>query len=142
MTPPGTQSPHEAYGAALEDGRLTFQRCADCGHAWLPARTECPECWSPDHSREDAGGMATVVSWVVFHVAFDPRFKDRTPYNVALVDLDEGPRLITNIIEIPAGEDIVGKRVALCFEEDMGRRLPRFRLPDDTAPPSGQGFGP
>jgi uncharacterized OB-fold protein len=139
MTAPGTQTPQEAYVAALEDGRLTFQRCADCGHAWLPAGTECPECWSPDHRREDAGGMATVVSWVVFHVAFDPRFKDRTPYNAALVDLDEGPRLITNIIEIPAGEDIVGKRVALCFEEDMGRKLPRFRLPDDTAPPSGRG---
>jgi uncharacterized protein len=128
MSAPVMQTPQEDYVAALEDGRLTFQRCAECGHAWLPARTECPACWSPEHRRVDAGGMATVVSWVVFHVAFDPRFKERTPYNVALVDLDEGPRLITNIIEIPADEDIVGRRVALCFEEDMGRRLPRFRL--------------
>ncbi len=139
MIASGALTPQEAYVAALEDGRLTFQRCVACGHAWLPARTECPACWSPHHRREGAGGMATVVSWVVFHVAFDQRFKDRTPYNVALVDLDEGPRLVTNIVGIPAGEDIVGRRVALCFEEDMGRRLPRFGLTEDTAAPSGRG---
>lgn len=139
MSSAGAPAPHEAYVAELEARRLTFQRCTACGHAWLPARTECPVCWSPDHCREIAGGMATVVSWVVFHVAFDPRFKDRTPYNVALVDLDEGPRMITNIVSIPDGEDIVGRRVALCFEEDMGRRLPRFRLPDATGPSADGG---
>lgn len=73
-----------------------------------------------------------MVSWVNFHVAFDSRFKERTPYNVALVDLDEGPRLITNIIGLPAGEDIIGRRVTLVFEQDVGRELPRFRLADDT----------
>ncbi|WP_181711247.1 Zn-ribbon domain-containing OB-fold protein [Roseovarius sp. TE539] len=128
MNSAGPQTPQEAHVAALEEGRLTFQRCSDCGHAWLPARHECPACWSTNHDRQEASGRATVVSWVVFHVAFDPRFKDRVPYNVALVDLDEGPRMTTNIIEIPEGEDIVGRRVALCFQEDMGRKLPRFEL--------------
>lgn len=123
-------TPAEEYRAALDARRLTFQRCNACGHAWLPARSECPECWSPDHRREDAVGRATVVSWVIFHEAFDPRFKDRTPYNVALVDLDEGPRLVTNIVNIPADENIIGRRVTLVFEEDMGRELPRFRLDD------------
>lgn len=130
MTMTADQTPAEAYVAALADERLTFQRCTTCGHAWLPARADCPNCWSPDHTREQASGQATVVSWVIFHVAFDPRFKDRMPYNVALVDLDEGPRLITNIIDLPDGEDIVGRRASLCFEEDMGRKRPRFRLSD------------
>lgn len=121
-------SPAEAYRAALDEHRVTFQRCGACGHAWLPARSECPECWSDDHSREEATGGGTVVSWVVFHVAFDDRYKGRTPYNVALIDLDEGPRLVTNIIEIPAGEDIIGRRVAPCFQQDMGREMLRFRL--------------
>lgn len=137
-----TLVPAEIYRAALEEERLTFQRCAACGHAWLPARTECPSCWSPDHAWEAASGMATVVSWVVFHVAFDPRFKDRTPYNVALVDLDEGPRLVTNIIGIPDDEDLVGRRVVLCFEEDMGRKLPRFGLADGIGPHSDSGERP
>jgi hypothetical protein len=125
-------APAERYRAALDDGRLTFQRCRACGHAWAPARAECPSCWSDDHVWAEAGGGATIVSWVVFHVAFDPRYKDRTPYNVALVDLDEGPRLVTNIIDIPAGDDVIGRRVALVFQEDMGRKLPRFRLSDDA----------
>jgi len=83
-----------------------------------------------------------VVSWVVFHIAFDPRFKDRTPYNVALVDLDEGPRLVTNIIDMPADEDLVGRRVTLCFEEDMGRKLPRFRLAEQIRQHSDSGERP
>jgi uncharacterized OB-fold protein len=117
--------------AALENHQLKYQRCGDCDHAWLPVRSECSNCWSENHAFEPASGNATIVSWVVFHVAFDPRFKDRTPYNVALVDLDEGPRLSTNIIEIPVGEDIIGRRATLVFEEDMGRQLPRFRLTSD-----------
>lgn len=121
-------TPQEDHVAALEEERLTFQRCLDCGHAWLPARSECPNCWSSAHRRERAGGGATVVSHVTFHVAFDPRFKERTPYNVALVELDEGPRMVTNIVDLPDGVDVVGRRASLVFESDMGRKLPRFRL--------------
>ena len=124
--------PMETYRAALEDGRLTFQRCGDCGAAWLPPRTECPECWSPNVAWEDASGRATVRSWVVFHVAFDARFKDRTPYNVALVDLAEGPRLVTNIVDLPEDTDVVGHHVELSFERDTDRNLPRFRLVRDA----------
>jgi uncharacterized OB-fold protein len=121
-------TPADEYRAALEEHRLTFQRCGDCDHVWLPARADCPNCWSPRYRWDEAGGQATIVSWVNFHVAFDSRFKDRTPYNVALVDLDEGPRLITNIIDIPSDQDVIGRRVTLVFENDAGRELPRFRL--------------
>jgi uncharacterized OB-fold protein len=132
----------EEYRAALDRRELTFQRCKACGHAWAPARSECPACWSPDHAWEKAGGGATVVSWVNFHVAFDPRYKDRVPYNVALVDLDEGPRMVTNITNIPAGEDIIGRRVTLVFEQDMGRELPRFRLQEEKQAGHTSGQGP
>jgi uncharacterized OB-fold protein len=127
-TPP---SPAKEYREALDRGSLTYQRCGACGHAWLPAREDCPNCWSAEWTREDASGEAVIISWVVFHTAFDARFKDRTPYNVTLVELVEGPRMVTNLIEIPAGEDIIGRRAALVFEEDMGRQLPRFRLTGD-----------
>ncbi|MAW87053.1 MAG: DNA-binding protein [Phyllobacteriaceae bacterium] len=126
------ETPQEVYRAALQERRLTFQHCRQCGNNWLPARTECPRCWSDDHEWRAASGEATVHSWVVFHVAFDPRFRDRVPYNVALVDLDEGPRLITNIVDLPDGTDVVGRRVTLVFQEDMDRQLPRFRLTGDA----------
>jgi len=121
-------APYDTYRAGLDSGRLTFQRCRACASAWLPPREECPNCWSPEWRWEEASGKATVVSWVVYHTAFDKRFADRLPYNVALVDLDEGPRMITNLIDLPAGQDVIGRRATVIFEEDHGRQLPRFRL--------------
>lgn len=123
-----TAAPYDAYRAALEEKRLTFQRCCACANAWLPPREECPRCWSADWEWEPASGVATVVSWVVYHTAFDKRFADRLPYNVTLVDLDAGPRMVTNLVDLPTGEDIIGRRAVLAFEEDFGRQLPRFRL--------------
>jgi len=121
------RDPADDWRQALSGKKLTFQTCASCGHNWLPAREDCPECWTPDWRWTEAGGGATVISWVIYHVAFDPRFRDRTPYNVTLVELDEGPRLITNLTEMPEG-DITGRRAQLVFEEDFDRQLPRFRL--------------
>jgi uncharacterized OB-fold protein len=77
---------------------VEFQRCRACGRAWLPAREACPECLSPAWDREVSSGSGRLVSWVVYHTAFDPSVADRLPYNVAVVELDEGPRLITNLV--------------------------------------------
>lgn len=127
---PETMSPADTHRAALDQRRLTFQRCGTCGNAWLPPREECPKCWSPDWAFEEASGKASVVSWVVYHTAFDARFKDRVPYNVAIVELAEGPRMITNLVEpLPEG-DLVGRAVTLEFQDDFDRPLPRFRLAD------------
>lgn len=121
-------TPYDTYRVALDDRRLTFQRCNACGKAWLPPREDCPHCWSPEWDWEPASGRATVVSWVVYHTAFDRRFAERLPYNVALVELDEGPRMITNLIDPPEGEDLIGRPAVLAFETDLGRLLPRYRL--------------
>jgi len=135
QTPPSDWGPAgDEYWAALDAGRLTFQRCDTCGKPWLPPRSECPHCWSAKWRWEAAKGTATVVSWVIYHTAFDKRFKDRLPYNVAVVELDEGPRMVTNMVDLPEGEqDLIGRRVELVIQSDLGRALPRFRL-SGTAP--------
>ncbi len=92
---------NQPYWDALADGRLTFQRCQRCRNAWLPQRNECPRCLEADWAWEDASGSARVLSWVVYHTAYDESFKDRVPYNVAIVELDEGPRMVTNIVGVP-----------------------------------------
>lgn len=89
-------SVNEPYWSALREGRLTYQACS-CGHNWLPARKLCPACLGSTWQWRDARGTGTIKSWVVYHVAYHPEFKDRLPYNVAIVKLDEGPQLITNI---------------------------------------------
>jgi uncharacterized OB-fold protein len=123
------ESPRDAYWRMLEEGRFRFQRCASCGHAWLPPREDCPSCWSSQWRWEEARGRGKLVSWVVFHTAFDEAFELRVPYNVAVVELDEGPRLITNIVNLPgADEDPTDRPVSLTIEADHGRSLPRFKL--------------
>jgi uncharacterized OB-fold protein len=127
--PDPTDDPSAAYWGFLEGGQFRFQHCRACANAWLPARSQCPKCWSPDWEWEDASGGGRVVSWVVFHTAFHEAFKERLPYNVAVVELEEGPRLITNLTNLQdAPGDVTDKPVRLVIERDMDRALPRFRL--------------
>jgi len=117
----------QPYWDALSDGRLTFQHCGKCGHNWLPPRAECPECLGPEWDWQAASGKGRVISWVIYHHAYHDAFKDRLPYNVALVELDEGPRLITNIVNPEAG--IKAERpVTLKIEDEQGVALARFAL--------------
>ncbi len=113
------------YWEGIGAGVLRFQRCRQCAHAWMPARHECPRCLAADAAWEDAVGAGQVVSWVVYHVAYHEAFRDRLPYNVAIVELDEGPRMITNVTGPPEALAI-GLRVRLDLQQDFGMTLPRF----------------
>jgi len=120
------------YWEAMAGGTLTFQQCRNCGHKWLPPREECPSCLSPDHDWTPASGRGKLVSWVVYHHSFNEITKDWIPYNVAIVELEEGPRLISNIVDaendaLEAGQTLRlqptprGNVVLPCFsiEEEM-----------------------
>jgi uncharacterized OB-fold protein len=117
------------YRKALADRRLTFQRCARCANAWLPPRDHCPRCLSDAWEWEDASGRARVVSWVVFHRAYHPAFADRLPYNVVVAELEEGPRVITNVVGIE-GDDGLEIDVPLVVRIETEGSVPvaRFRL--------------
>jgi len=114
------------YWQALDAGRLVFQRCAACANAWLPPRTECPRCLSPRWQWENASGAAKLVSWVVYHHGYHPYFESRLPYNVAVVELAEGPRLTSNIVEAAGGLRI-DMPLELIIQSEAGVALPRFR---------------
>ena len=73
-----------AYTAGLRDGQLLLQRCS-CGVLRLPPRAACEECLGMSWTWQAAAGGGTLYSWVVYHVAFHPDFRERLPYNVALV---------------------------------------------------------
>lgn len=117
----------EPYWNALRQGKLMVQRCGDCGRASLPARAECPYCLSANRGWERASGRGELLSWVVYHIAYHEAFKARLPYNVAVVRLDEGPQMLTNII---GANDrlVVGARVKLHVEHEDGFALARFEL--------------
>lgn len=116
-----------AYWDALDAGELRFQRCGCCTSAWLPPQPACPACLSDAWTWERASGAGTVVASTVFHRAFHPAFADRLPYSVSLVELVEGPRLLTNVIATEAEATAPGAEVELEIARTDGVSLALFR---------------
>lgn len=117
------------YWDGLAAGELRFQRCQSCGHAWLPPREECPQCLLPDWRFEVSAGTGMLISWVVYHRAFHAYFADKVPYYVAVVELTEGPRLITNLVfddEESKQQLRIDQRVRLRISSEAGWSLARF----------------
>ncbi len=115
------------YWQGLKNGVLHFQRCQHCAHAWLPARHECPACLGEQWRWEAASGGARLISWVVYHVAYHKAFEHRLPYNVAIVELDEGPRLMSNVVGVSDARGFrIDQRLALQIEDEGGTAVPRF----------------
>ncbi|MFG1668910.1 Zn-ribbon domain-containing OB-fold protein [Streptomyces sp. Y7] len=88
-----------AYWEAAAEGRLLVRRCHGCGRAHHYPREFCPHCWSEDVTWETADGRATLYTWSVVHRNDLPPFDRRTPYVAAVVDLAEGPRMMTEVVE-------------------------------------------
>jgi uncharacterized OB-fold protein len=94
------------YWDAAAEGRLLIRRCGACGRAHHYPREFCPHCWSEDVTWETASGRATLYTWSVVHRNDLPPFSDRVPYVAAVVELAEGPRMMTEIVG--EGGDRVG----------------------------------
>jgi uncharacterized OB-fold protein len=113
------------FWEAARGHRLSLQRCSRC-RAWrFPASPVCAECDSPEFHWEPTGGRGTIVSWVVFHRLYFPSFAPDLPYNVALVRLDEGPVLPTNIVGCERSALHSGLPVEVVFEQ----RTPEISIP-------------
>lgn len=89
------------YWDAAAEGRLLIRRCQACGRAHHYPREFCPHCWSGDVVWEPACGRATLYTWSVVHRNDLPPFGQRTPYVAAVVDLTEGPRMMTELVDCP-----------------------------------------
>lgn len=113
---------------AARAGRLVMQRCTSCGHVRYPISAVCPRCLRSAAEWIDLSGRGSVLSFVVFQRAYNPAWAERVPYNVALVQLAEGPRMFSNIVGIPNDAIVVGMAVGVVFEPVSGTDvvLPRF----------------
>ena len=90
-------------GAKL--GKLMLVRCSQCGTWRLPDRERCHDCLSTDWEWAQASGRGKLYTFGVMHQQYHPAFAGVIPYNYAFVELDEGPRLVTNIVDC-ANEDL------------------------------------
>lgn len=104
------------FWEAAHRGELCMQKCSDCGHFRFPPSILCARCLSERHEWTKLSGRGTVFSWIVVHQSQHPAFNPDTPYNVAIVELEEGPRLHTRIVGC-ANDDIrIGLPVEVVFD--------------------------
>lgn len=96
---------------AAADGRLLLQKCGTCGHVQHYPRAICARCWSEDLDWTQAKGSGTVWTLTVAHLPGHPAWIPEVPYVLALVELDEGPRVLTNVVGAPVHHVRVGARV-------------------------------
>jgi uncharacterized OB-fold protein len=113
------------FWEGCEQGELRFQAC-DNGHLRYPISDTCPVCLSPVAEWRAVSGRGSILTFGIFHRAYHRAWEDRVPYNVAIVQLDEGPRMFTNIVPLGRTDLEVGQPVRVVFEHEHGFAIPRF----------------
>ena len=116
------------FWAALKEHRLTAQRCSVCKRIFnFPPQAHCPGCLASDYEWVTLSGKGKVYSFVTYHRPWHPAYQDKIPYNVSLVDLDEGARLVSNVVDCLPDDVRIGMAVEVVFEDLADYTLPKFR---------------
>jgi len=136
--PPARPLPQETpltapFWEAARQRRLVIQCCTGCSRYRWPPEVACYECGSFDYEWAPASGRAKLYTWTVAHPPLLPYFHRRAPWPIAVVELEEGPRMITNIVGIESGEYEIGMPLVAGFEDiDKDVTLVVFRPSGET----------
>jgi uncharacterized OB-fold protein len=119
---------NEPYWEAAKKHELHIQKCHKCGKYVFYPRGHCPQCFSSDMEWVKVSGKGKIYTYTICQRPAGPAFSKDVPYNIAMVDLDEGPRMMTNIVGC-RNEDIkIGMPVEVVFEDVTGTvSLPKFK---------------
>lgn len=109
-------------------GELRYQRCKHCGEIQLIPRALCSACQHGDLQWQRSSGMGNVRSYTVVHRAPVPAFKEETPYIIALIDMEEGFRLMVNVKGGGTTPVAIGQAVKIGFREIDGVALPEAEM--------------
>ena len=124
----------EPYWTATTRGELLIQHCAVCDFFDFYPRPFCRKC-AGELTWRKASGNGTIYSFTVVRQSRTAPFDQLVPYVVALVDLDEGPRMMTNIVDCAAADVNIGQRVTITFAGEVeGVALPFFRPMEEPSP--------
>jgi len=113
---PQVDEVNRPFWEATRRRELVLQRCRDCRQVWYPAATNCPKCLSTNFEWSAMSGCGTVWSFIVYHHCWHRGFEKDIPYNVAMVQLEEGPIVISNIVNVKNDSIEVGMPVKVVFE--------------------------
>ena len=118
------------FWEAAAEGKLLLQRCGDCGAYIFYPRTLCPACHSDRLEWKEAGGEGTIYTYTIARRAAGPAFQADVPYVIALIDLEEGPRMMSNIVTEDVEAVRIGQRVKVTFDDSGEYTLPKFTVVD------------
>jgi uncharacterized OB-fold protein len=108
-------------------GTLSVQRCTACARLRHYPRSHCPFCLSPAWGWRDCSGRGSVFTFTVIRRNENPRFRERLPYAVAIIELEEGVQMLAGLAGVDVDGVAVGMPVEVVFEADAGgRSIPRF----------------
>jgi uncharacterized OB-fold protein len=129
---PRPVAPDDAFfWAAAADGRLVIQRCAACGTLRHPPAPMCGACGSLDWDTAESSGRGRIVSWIT---SLHPNRPDDEPRIVILVQLEEGTRLVSNLVDVTDDGPYDDLPVVVDFRADRGARTPFFRVAGSETP--------
>lgn len=121
-------SPDDTYWAACERREFVLQRCPRCASWQFPPAAFCRNCLADNMAWEAPSGRGVVWSWIRFHKGYFKSLDLELPYRVALIELAEGPRMISTVVG-PDERLKCGAEVEVVFQEGgAGRALPMFQL--------------
>lgn len=126
---PAITDENRGFWEGAKRGKLRMQKCLACAHIRYPISHVCPKCLAYESEWTDLSGRGEVFSYVVFHQLYNKAFEKDIPYNVALVQLEEGPRMYGNIVGVDNDAVRIGDKVEAVFDPVTPEvTIPRFRL--------------
>ena len=131
LPPPTVES--EPFWDGCKRHELVVPRCDACSNHWFPPTATCPKCWSTEWTWTRVSGKGKVYSFGVYHRAYHKGFADELPYALVVVELDEGPRLTTNVVGCKPDELSCDMPVEVVFEDvTEDRTLYKFKPVNDA----------
>ena len=107
---------------------LRMQKCSQCGHVRYPPGIICPKCSSLEAEWAKLSGKGEVFSYSVFHYVYNKAFSDNVPYVAASIELEEGPRMLSNVTGCKPEDVKIGMPVEVYFEDVADKfTLPKFK---------------
>jgi uncharacterized protein len=123
----GAPEGSEEFFEAAKDGKLLIQRCSACGEHQFYPRKVCVHCGSSAVEWAEASGKGTVHTYTVIHQQGMPVWRDQVPYVAAIIDLEEGVRMTSNVVDVEPSAVSIGMGVEVTFVDEGMYVLPRFR---------------
>ncbi len=125
--PRASEPDTEAFWAATKEKELRYQQCSNCNTVVFYPRRHCTGCTDGNLEWKVSAGKGTIYTYSVVRQSYHPFFRNMVPYTVAWIDMDEGPRLISNVTGIAPEEVSIGQKVQIEWEEHEDLNIPLFK---------------